>query len=125
MLCFVDVKQLLIKTIKKMKKDLIISKLTIMGVYTYVGFAITQKATSKLAEEKTEEGESITIEKKAVNSIIFADKQGSLFYLNNNEIVDFTEEKPYGMFQKFMNGFNSTYRVELNQNFEYTINPDL
>ncbi len=97
MLCFVDVKQLLIKTIKKMKKDLIISKLTIMGVYTYVGFAITQKATSKLAEEKTEEGESITIEKKAVNSIIFADKQGSLFYLNNNEIVDFTEEKPYGM----------------------------
>jgi len=102
----------------KIMKKQTFKKLSVKGIYTYVGFCITQQA---ITEKKGEE----IIEQKAVMSLFFLSKNGETYFLDNNEILDHSIEKPYGIFQQFFSMFNSQFNVELNENFDYVINVDI
>jgi len=102
--------------------NLEITKLEQAGRYKYIGFLLINEPTSKLADELDEEGNTITLTTKGVSALVFKDETtNKLFAIENNEILDSSEERPYGMFQQLVSNLLTVVNIEYNENFDYVI----
>lgn len=80
------------------------------GEYTYVGFVLhsmNEVIKNKNKEEVIISGENLSIFRNVKNN--------ELVFISNYDIKDFSNDLPYGVFQKEMSKFNSNFKIEIKE----------
>ena len=79
------------------------------GEYTYVGFVLhsMNEIIKKGKEEIVICGENLSIFRNVKNN--------ELVFISNYDIKDFSNDLPYGVFQKEMSKFNSNFKIEIKE----------